>query len=153
VRRSADVRFQGQAYELTMEMPDRTLTEDDAPSLFDSFLKTYEQTYGEGTAWKGVPASLINYSVTVVGRQDRPDLGAASASENGHTGRLERERRRVYLPGEQRWEEIPVIDDQRFDVGVEVQGPAIVDEGDTTIYVPPWTTATRDEFMNYVLTR
>jgi N-methylhydantoinase A len=152
VQRSADVRFQGQAYELTMEMPDRTLTEDDAPALFDSFLATYEQTYGEGTAWKGVPASLINYSVTVTGRQNRPDLAKAAA--DSHSGTVEtRETRRVFLPRDRAWAEIPIIDEQHFPVGVTIEGPTIIDENDTTIYVPPGTTAERDEYQNYVLTR
>jgi N-methylhydantoinase A len=152
VQRSADVRFQGQAYELTMEMPDRQLTVDDAPALFDSFLETYERTYGEGTAWKGVPASLINYSVTVTGRQNRPDLAKAAAE--AETGAAEtRETRRVFLPGEREWAEIPIIDEQHFPVGITIEGPAIIDENDTTIYVPPGTTAERDEYQNYVLTR
>jgi N-methylhydantoinase A len=152
IQRSADVRFQGQAYELSMEMPDRTLTEDDAPALFDQFLATYEQTYGEGTAWKGVPASLINYSVTVTGSQNRPDLAKAVAS--GHDLAAEtRETRRVFLPQQREWAEIPVIDQAHFPAGAKVEGPAIIDENDTTIYVPPGTTAERDEYSNYVLTR
>lgn len=152
IQRSADVRFQGQAYELTMEMPDRTLTQDDAPALFDQFLKTYEQTYGEGTAWKGVPASLINYSVTVTGSQNRPDLAKAVAA--GHDLAAEtRETRRVFLPQQREWAEIPVIDQAHFPSGATVQGPAIIDENDTTIYVPPGTAAERDEYSNYVLSR
>jgi len=152
IQRSADVRFQGQAYELTMEMPDRTLTEDDAPALFDAFLKTYEQTYGEGTAWKGVPASLINYSVTVTGRQGRPDLAKAAAQADAGTA-APRETRRVFLPGQREWAEVPIIGEEHFPVGMKVEGPAIIDENDTTIYVPPGTTAERDEYLNYVLTR
>jgi N-methylhydantoinase A len=152
IQRSADVRFQGQAYELTMEMPDRTLTEDDAPALFDQFLATYEQTYGEGTAWKGVPATLINYSVTVTGRQERPDLAKSLAA--GHDQSIEtRETRRVFLPQQREWAEIPIIDAVHFPAGAKVEGPAIVDESDTTIYIPPGTTAERDEYSNYVLTR
>lgn len=152
IQRSADVRFQGQAYELTMEMPDRALTEEDAPALFDAFLKTYEQTYGEGTAWKGVPASLINYSVTVTGRQGRPDLAKAAAEADLGTP-APRETRRVFLPGEREWAEVPIIGEEHFPVGMKVEGPAIIDENDTTIYVPPGTTAERDEYLNYVLTR
>jgi N-methylhydantoinase A len=153
VLRSADLRFQSQAYELTLPMPGRTLSEDDAPALFDDFLERYEQTYGKGTAWKGVPASLINYSVTVIGRQERPDLGAAVARNGGAPEDFLANKRSVFLPGERRWEEVPIVQDERFAVGVRLEGPAIIDEGDTTIYVPPGTTAERDEFMNYVLTR
>ncbi len=99
VQRSGDLRFHGQAYELTLPMPARTLTEDDAAGLFDEFLGLYERTYGAGTAWKGVPASLINYSVTVTGRQqDRPEFHEATA--NGRPDDLVRERRDVFLPAE-----------------------------------------------------
>ena len=57
IQRTADVRFQGQEYELhAADARPRTLTEDDAAALFDEFLALYERTYGEGTAWKGVPA-------------------------------------------------------------------------------------------------
>jgi N-methylhydantoinase A len=151
VQRTADIRFHGQAYELTVAMPARQLKAEDAEEIFDNFLAMYERTYGEGTAWKGVPASLINYSVTVTGQQDRPDFGKASA-EPASTD-LTREMRRVFLPTERRWEEIPIIDDASMTVGSRVEGPAIIDAVDTTIYVPPGTTAERDEYMNYVLTR
>jgi N-methylhydantoinase A len=152
VQRTADLRFHGQAYELTLPMPDRVLIEDDAPAIFDQFLAHYERTYGEGTAWKGVPASLINYSVTVIGRGQRPTLNGVGHA-NGASNSLVREEREVFLPAERRRAPVPVIDDASFGVGVEVEGPAIIDEGDTTVYVPPGTTATRDEYRNYVLTR
>lgn len=152
VQRSADLRFHGQAYELTLPMPDRKLTEEDSSQLFDEFLAHYENTYGEGTAWKGVPASLINYSVTVTGRQEsRPEFTVTEASETPDD--LVREMRDVFLPGERRHEKVPVIDDSKFGVGVKVDGPAIIDASDTTIYVPHGTTAERDEYRNYVLTR
>ena len=151
VQRTADIRFHGQAYELTVAMPARELKAEDAEEIFDNFLAMYERTYGEGTAWKGVPASLINYSVTVTGQQDRPDFGKASADPASTD--LTRDTRRVFLPTERRWEDVPIIDDESMTVGSRVEGPAIIDAVDTTIYVPPGTTAERDEYMNYVLTR
>lgn len=152
VQRSADFRFQGQEYELTIPLPDRPLTAEDAPRLADDFFKLYERTYGEGTAWEGVPASLINYTVTVTGRQARPEL--TTASRNGHTpDAAQRETRSVFLPDVRRREEIPIYDGARCGPGIRIEGPAIIDETDTTIYVPTGTTAERDEYLNYVLTR
>ncbi len=152
VQRTADIRFQGQEYELTLPMPARPLTEADAEKIFDEYHDLYERTYGEGTAWKGVPASMINYSVTVVGRQPRPDM-EQTPSAPAKPEDIERERRTVFLPTERRHEEIPVYDDALFTSGTSIEGPAIIDAADTTIYVPPGTKAERDEYMNYVLTR
>ena len=152
LQRSADLRFQGQPSELTLPMPARVLTEEDAPAIFEQFVEHYEQTYGRGTAWKGVPASMINYTVNVTGRLTRPPLNDGHARVAA-AGELAREHRMVFLPSERRAEEIPVFDDANVVSGVRVVGPAIIDAGDTTIYVPRGTTAVRDEFSNCVLTR
>jgi N-methylhydantoinase A len=95
---------------------------------------------------------MINYSVTVVGRQPRPSLDEV-ASEPAKPEEIERERRTVFLPAERRREEIPVYDDTLFTAGTTIEGPAIIDAADTTVYVPPGTKAERDQYMNYVLTR
>lgn len=151
VQRSADFRFQGQEYELPMALPARDLADGDAPDLAESFLQLYERTYGEGTAWKGVPATMVNYSVTVTGRHPRPSMEAQSM--NGDGAATSQRTRSIYLPSEDKREDVPIYDDVEFRPGTKVEGPAIVDATDTTIYVPRGTTATRDEFMNYVLSR
>jgi N-methylhydantoinase A len=151
VARSADFRFVGQAYELNMPLPDRPLEADDAPQLAEQFYELYERTYGEGTAWQGVPEMLLNYVVTVVGRQERPELTTHDVSETSAQD-MQLGTRRVYLPSEKAYAEIPIYADDRFTAGSQITGPAIVDATDTTIFVPPGTTARRDQFMNYVLT-
>ena len=150
VQRSADFRYLGQSYELTMALPERPLTAEDAPTLAERFFQLYERTYGQGTAWKGVPESLLNYTVTVTGRQARPSFSDAPLAPTP-PAEIERGRRLVYLPslGERR--EIPVYDDLRFTPGSRIEGPAIVDATDTTIFVPPGADARRDEQLNYVL--
>jgi N-methylhydantoinase A len=152
VQRSADFRFIGQAYELTMPLPDRSLSGDDAPVLAKQFYELYERTYGEGTAWQGVPELLLNYTVTVVGRQARPSMNGGGGEPRSAEDML-LTRREVYIPSLNRREEIPIYDDDRFTPGSKVEGPVIIDATDTTIYVPPETSATRDEFMNYVLSK
>jgi N-methylhydantoinase A len=152
ISRSADLRFQGQEYELTLPMPSRPLTADDLDHLSADFLALYERTYGEGTAWKGVPATMVNYSVTAIGRQQRPDWSVAEL--NGHTADGARKAvRSVYLPDLHERADIPIYAGERCGPGIEIEGPAIIDETDTTIYVPTATTARRDEYLNYVLTR
>jgi N-methylhydantoinase A len=152
ISRSADLRFQGQEYELTLPMPGRPLTADDLDVLSADFLALYERTYGEGTAWKGVPATMVNYSVTAIGRQQRPDWSVAAL--NGHTPDGARKAvREVYLPDVHERAEIPIYAGDRCGPGIRIEGPAIIDETDTTIYVPTATTAQRDEYLNYVLTR
>ena len=152
LQRSADIRFQGQPSELTLAMPARALTPSDASLIFEEFVDHYERTYGKGTAWKGVPATMINYTVSVTGRLDRPSLDRAEGIHRPVVD-IVREHREVFLPAERHAARIPVIDDTSVVTGVRVDGPAIIDGGDTTIYVPQGTMAERDAYDNFVLTR
>jgi N-methylhydantoinase A len=150
--RSADFRFQGQAYELAMPVPGRALGAADAAELAEAFRRLYERTYGEGTAWAGVPTTMANYSVTVVGRRASREFAPAPVDGAVADGSA-RERRSVYLPSLGRREQVAVHDEGRLVPGASVEGPAVIDASDTTIFVPPGTTASRDEHMNFVLRR
>jgi N-methylhydantoinase A len=152
IRRTGEFRFMGQSYELSLPLPDRDLTPEDAAELGKQFFALYERTYGEGTAWKGVPETLVNYTVTVIGRQAHPDIPPLAGAPVDPASMLLAERE-VFLPGERRSQKLPVYDDARFTTGTQVEGPAIVDAADTTIYVPPGTSIRRDEWLNYVLIR
>ena len=121
-------------------------------TLSQDFHALYERTYGKGTAWKDVPALMVNYTVKVTGRLDRPALGGGLAGGPSATG-LAREHREVFLPGEREFRRIPIIDDASVVLRGRVEGPAIVDATDTTIYVPPGAVLERDTYANFVLTR
>ena len=150
IARSADFRFLGQSYEWTLALPDRALTPDDPPRLAQQFFDTYERTYGEGTAWQGVPAQLLTMTVTVTGLRAHVDTPPAPADPR-RPDQMLLGSRRVFLPSLGEYRDIAVYDDTRFSCGSCIEGPAIIDASDTTIYVPPATRARRDEFMNYVL--
>jgi N-methylhydantoinase A len=149
--RSADFRFLGQAFELTMRLPNRPLAPEDAPELAMQFFELYERTYGEGTAWKGVPEQLLNYAVTATGPQQRAPR-AAVVLDPRPPDCMAVGSRFVFIPQSREHQELPIYADERFTAGSRVVGPAIIDATDTTIFVPPATEAARDEFMNYVLT-
>jgi N-methylhydantoinase A len=152
IARAADFRFVGQSYELTMPLPDRPLTAEDADTLGERFYDLYERTYGEGTAWKGVPELLLNVSVTVTGHHERTEIETVARAPAAPAA-IESGRREVHLPATRRSATIPVYDDARFTAGSRITGPAIIDLSDTTVFVPGRAAAERDAFMNYVITR
>ena len=152
VRHSGEFRFRGQAFQLPLELPGRPLTGDDAAVLAKKFFALYERTYGEGTAWRGVPEQMLNYTVTASGAQTRPEL-ATEAADPRPPDEIRKATRRVYLPSLRDHREVPVYADEQFTAGSRVSGPAIIDLRDTTVYLPPGAHAERDRHRNYVLTR
>jgi N-methylhydantoinase A len=135
-----------------MALPDRDLTPDDVPALRTQFHDVYERTYGRGTAWPGVPAQLLNLSVTVTGSLPKPSIKERPL-EPRTPEQMKRGEREVHLPTEGRREVIPVYIESEVSPGSTIHGPALVEAVDTTLLIPRGFVAERDPLMNLVLTR
>ncbi|MBI5104869.1 MAG: hydantoinase/oxoprolinase family protein [Solirubrobacterales bacterium] len=152
LERGGDFRFLGQVYEVPVPLPDRDLTAEDGPRLAEEFPRIYERNYGEGTAWEGSPVMMMNLSIRAVHRREKPAARRQAASGDGGATPEPTGRRDVYLPEERRAETVPVYAEASLVPGTRVDGPCIVDVGDTTIYVPSRATCSRDELFNFSLT-
>ncbi len=150
-RWAADLRFMGQTFEIEVSLGDERLSVEAARELADNFPEVYEGTYGKGTAWEGSQVTLVNVNLTVTAARRVPPLEPV-ALNGGSAEDLEKERREVLLPGGER-AEVPVYDGPRVTAGACFEGPAIIDESDTTLLVPPGWSCRRDEFLNYILER
>lgn len=143
--------FAGQVWEITVPLPNRTLTEADGSELSDAFPSVYERAYGPGTAWRDSPAVLVNVSVRAVSRRAKPKSRQQDPIANAPTP-APVSHRQVFLPVERRLESIPVYAESDLFPGTNVEGPCIVDVGDTTIYVPAGAACARDRFFNFCVT-
>jgi N-methylhydantoinase A len=149
VSRSADLRFAGQTFEVSVPLPDRDLTAQDAEELERQFPAIYERSHGEGTAWKSAPVVLVNYVVKMTSRNPKPrdrELPAGPAAAP-----VPREHRTVFLPDTGEQATIPVYFEGVIDPGASVHGPAIIDVGDTTVYLPAGAEAVRDQFYGFTI--
>ena len=151
IRCSGDFRYTGQTFELTLQLSNDPLRIEQAEELSERFTNHYEDTYGIGTAWKGVPITLVNFTVTVTGRQERPSIHGRPKIESERTSIEASARRSVFLPEIRESQEIAVYSEGDVVPGVYLEGPAIVDAGDTTIFVPSNFHLERDGLSNYIL--
>ncbi|MCB1387893.1 MAG: hydantoinase/oxoprolinase family protein [Rhodobacteraceae bacterium] len=143
----ADLRYVGQAYELTVPVVDT----DPAAILArigTAFHAEHERTYGHAS--KGDPVELVN--LRLIGLRadsgDRvfraPPLGAPNRGTTHH--------RSVHFDSLGHRVATPVI--ARADLaGGRRKGPLIVEEYDSTSVVPPGWGAELDAFTNIVITR
>jgi N-methylhydantoinase A len=151
IERSGDFRFLGQVYEVPVPLHDGDLTEQDAARLEREFPQIYERSYGEGTAWIGSPVVLLNLSIKVTNRRAKP-VGREQEAQAGHGAPEAVAHRRVFLPVERREASLPVYPESRLPPGTVVEGPCIIDVGDTTLYVPENAACERDRQFNFALT-
>lgn len=144
-RPAADLRYRGQAYELTLSLPDRPLAGEDLRELADRFHREHERLYGY--AVPGEPVELVNLRLLAVGETEAPELPVVSASGSLKEALIER--RRVYFGDG--WVEAPIYARERLPAGAEFPGPAVVEGNESTCLVPPGCRAHVDAYGNLIL--
>jgi N-methylhydantoinase A len=145
-RYALEMRYVGQSFELTIDVPRSDLTLADLIQAEASFHLAHERAYG--FAAPGEPTEIMNIRFTAIGSIPKPRLRTLRPRA---TGDAKRGSRPVHLtPTDSA--ECPIYDRYRLAVGARIEGPALVDELDSTTFVQRGYQATVDALDNLVLT-
>ncbi|GAA3569110.1 hypothetical protein GCM10022222_61590 [Amycolatopsis ultiminotia] len=131
LHREADMKFLGQIFEVTTRLPAGTFGEADKEVLRARFIADYEEEFGAGTAWTEAEILLVNSRVRAIGRSEVQTVEQVSgAGEEQH----ELSRRSVIEPFTGERAELDVH--RGFGALGRANGPCLLEEPDTTVYVP-----------------
>ena len=147
IRRSVNMHYQGQTYELTVPAPEGRLDREAIPALEEAFGQEHERTYGH-RAGPDEPVELVNIQVVGLGIDDRPRV-PEKLDAAGYEDRDLPPPRQAYFGPEAGWLETPVL--HRTDLETPREGPCIVEEYDATTVVPPGSEAMLDAYGNIVI--
>ena len=150
LRFEGDVKWAGQIFEIAIPLPGGKLTEGDRAVITERFHESYERLYGKGTAWEGFPAVMLNARVTAVGRVGKPVRQTHVLEHDAPNVALAGERE-VLVPNEGLRKLIPAYRGDKLHPGMALGGPAVVEDVDTTVWVPPGANLRVDEYRNYRL--
>ena len=131
-RFGVDVRYLGQQSELRIDLPFDPRAHNDPAQIRELFENEYVAQYGLKLADMAI--EIVNWRLAAVG--PTPERGARTAglSNAGQAPST----RNVYLRGEP--VEVPVYHRTGLEPGQIIDGPVIVEERETTIFVlPDWT--------------
>jgi len=142
--RLTDLRYTGQAHELTVDCP-LSDNEPDFEALIAAFGDEHERTYGHQAKAEAVECVTLRLIARV--SEDRPTRKAAPSRAAKET----KMPRQVYFGPEHGRIETPVIN--RPALTKPVTGPVIIEEYDSTCIVPPGWSASMDPSANIVLSR
>lgn len=145
-RPAADLRYRGQAFELTVPLPHLHLSQADLGELAGKFHREHERTYGYAVPEE--PMELVNLRLNVIGEVEIPELPVEKRSGNLVDALIES--RAVYF-GEDGRRETPIYLRERLPAGAELQGPAVIEGVESTCLVPPGARAHVDELGNLIL--
>ena len=148
LERSADCRYQGQSFELTVPVTSSV-------SIEEAFGREHERTYGH-RAGPDEPVEIVSLRVVGRGLSDRPRVidrpggidrpGTPEMAPRTPRGGA---MRRVYFGPPTGWIATPIL--SRGDLATPREGPAVIEEYDATCVVPPGARAGLDAGGNIVM--
>jgi len=148
--RLADCRYEGQGYEVRFEVPEGDITADWVEQTITAFHEAHEREYGH--RFKTGRVEIVNIRVLGVGLMD-PLQPAQVTGGRGSLGDAKVATQEVTfdVDGKPQSYPTPFYDRSKLGAGQSVKGPAVIEQYDTTVVVPPEFVATMDEHGNIVI--
>jgi N-methylhydantoinase A len=149
----ADLRFKRQVWEISIPLATQQLERVEFESLVDSFKNEYAKRYGRGSIVLGAPVEFVNLRAVGTGKTVQASL------EAGHTAQVQTGTRATPAStrmvrieraagGEQ---PVDVYEGRELLPGHTLQGPALIEGIDTTVWVPANATVTMTPHGTYAL--
>ena len=138
---SAFMRYVGQGYEIPVSIPKRRLTAEDAKGLTEIFENTYEKHYTWAVPRVDVEVMswIVLVTVDMGEEQEAPSTGEEYRPEPSG-------QRDVFDPEAGRFITFSVYRRDDLAAGARIDGPALIEEDQTTTVVSPAFNATVDAF-------
>jgi N-methylhydantoinase A len=143
--RSADMRYIRQAYELSVPIKGGAVNRKDIPQIVEKFHDLHEKAYGYARRKEAV--QFVNLRVTALGKL--PEFQIIEKSPPVKETPEPIDHRKVFFGGVLL--DTPIYDRNHIRPGFEIQGPAVIEQLDSTILVFPGNTAITDPYDNILI--
>ena len=147
VRFFADARYAGQSYEIQIPLDRTALEKTGVEGVAAAFHAEHARLYGHSEPDAAV--ELVSVRARIVATT--PDLPAIAVARNNDPHELSPKKTRPFACGGRTWD-AAVYEREAFGPGDSAQGPAIIEQDDTTVVVLPGWRAVADENLNLTLT-
>ena len=146
-RRQVDLRYVGQSHELTLPLTTEALGPAQLSQLLEQFHRTHDRAYGFSAP--GEDVELVSVRLSAIGQIAKPALAPLAKATGEATAKGHRP---VYFAESEGFVDCPVYDRYALGADAVVQGPAIVEEIDSTTVVHPRYQVRVDDVGQMVLT-
>jgi N-methylhydantoinase A len=134
-RRTAEMRYVGQGHEVEVELPGDALGAERLRAVTDGFETAYRALYSRTPL--GVAIEALNWRVVVTGPAPDISIETGAGAGSGGASSSRKGQRRAYFPEAGGYTEVPVYDRYGLAAGMRLEGPAIVEERESTTIIGP----------------
>jgi N-methylhydantoinase A len=144
------MRFAGQGYEIAVSLPDAVVADGESETLRSLFFDQYGRIYGDRSFSRDADVEMVHFRIKA-SVKFVPASFEALEKGSGDPASAERPMRNVYFPETRGFTPCKVYDRYALKAGDKIAGPAIVEERESTVVIPPDSTALVDEEGNIVV--
>lgn len=147
-----DMNYVGQIHTLSVplgDFRDRLGSPLGRPEIAAAFGQRYQEQFAR--LLEDNPIRVVNLRAAVIGKRPKFPLSLLAPPEGLTRDAAAQGTRRIYDGGQ--WHETEVYARLRLPVGERFEGPVVMEQPDTTIYVDPGLAATTDRFGNLLIGR
>jgi N-methylhydantoinase A len=143
--RTADMRHVGQGFEIPVALPQSTLTADSLSGVREAFFDSYHQLF-ERTV-RDVPVEAMSWRLAATAPV--PNITLNFGGQAVGTGEKLKGTRQVYFP-ETGFTDCKVYDRYALAAGDTLEGPAVIEERESTTVIGPGGKVTVDRYLTLI---
>ena len=147
---SLDMRYVKQYHEVNVGITKEEQESVDIEAIANKFHPEHNRLFGYSLKEEGTPIELINLRLLSIGKTVRPKFLPEEYDQKDPSKALKK-RRDVYLPLKEAFEEVPVYDGHKLMYGNRIEGPAIIEQVNTTTFITPEYNVLCDKYGSYTM--
>lgn len=147
---SLDMRYVKQYHEVNIEITKEEVEKGDIESIALKFHPEHNRLYGYSLEEEGTPIELINLRLSSIGKTVKPEFRQEKYDQEDPSKALKK-RRQLYIPLKNVFEEVPVYDGHRLRYGNKIEGPALIEQVNTTTFITPEYNVICDRYGSYTM--
>jgi N-methylhydantoinase A len=148
---SLDLRYLGQYHEVNVPVAAEDIQAFNEQAMKEAFHNHHDRLYGYALKEEGREVELVNLRMTAVGMTEKPTFRKDTFRGADPSDCL-KGRRPVFVPSEGEYVPVGVYDGDNMGYGNTVKGPAIIEQVNTTLFVPAGWEVVCDPYGSYLLT-
>jgi N-methylhydantoinase A len=149
LQRSADIRYEGQSYELTIPLSETGVLRDaDVDKLISDFHDWHQRIY----AYSDPSEKLELISLRLAAKGSVPELKLGSPEKEVATSPTPKSQRQVFFPGHGQLT-TEVFERNQLLTGQTIEGPSLIEERTSTTVVPPGWSGRLDGHRNIIISQ
>jgi N-methylhydantoinase A len=148
IERSVDVRYYGQTPYLNLELDEVPRTHEAITRIGERYSDEYEREFGYRLDADIAAVEIVNARAAAIGLASAAELTPRSVPEGEAVAA---ETRPVYFDDPADYVDTPIYTRSRLAPEARLPGPAIVEQMDTTVLIPPGSSAHVDSQLNLII--